>query len=186
MDILTGGGPGIMTAANIGLKEGAEARLKKKKKNGAKNIGNLVTLPFEERPNNYLDVRAKHSTFGTRLNEFADRSNSIVTWDGGAGSDLEIGFFYQLMQVGYLEADFPIILKRDLWEDIQNMKIKKMLYERIQKEQKPLISPQDTELVQYVDHPDDAIQQVLDHYGRWKQNVWRKLDGQSQEAIINS
>lgn len=184
VDIITGGGPGVMEAANLGLKKGADARKKKKKKNGAKNNGILVKLPFEENPNSHLDVRSSHSTFGTRLNEFSDKSNSTISWDGGGGTDLENGYVFQLKQVGHIESDFPIILKQRMWEAIQEAKMKAMYYERVAEQRRPLVSPQNLNLVTLVDHPDDAVQEVLNHYQGWKKQVWNKLDQDSQEAVL--
>lgn len=181
VDIITGGGPGLMEAANLGLKKGADSRKKKQKRNGAKNNGILVKLPFEENPNSHLDATSSHSTFGTRLNEFADRSNSTISWDGGGGTDLENAYIYQLKQIGHVESDFPIILKRNVWEAIQEAKMNSMYHKRIKR---PLISSQDLNLIVFVDHPDDAIQEVLDHYEQWKKQVWSKLDQESREAIL--
>ncbi len=186
VDIYTGGGPGIMEAANQGLKDGAKIREGCKKRSRAKNTGLSITLPFEESANAHLDIHAPHLTFGTRLNEFADRSNSTVTWDGGGGSDLERAFLFQLKQVGHLEADFPLILKRQMWEAIQEQKMRTMYFQRVANDRTPLVSPKDGELVMFADHPDDAIQYILNHYNEWKTRVWNKLDTESQEAILES
>ena len=184
VDIITGGGPGVMEAANLGLKKGATARRRKGKANRAKNNGLLIKLPCEESANCHLDMTAAHSTFGTRLNEFADRSNSTISWDGGGGTDLENAFIYQLKQVGHVEADFPIIFKRSIWEMVQEAKMKAMYYSRVSENRKPLISPNDLNLIQFADHPDDAVQAVLIHYEDWKKRVWSKLDGESQEFLM--
>ncbi len=186
IDIMTGGGPGIMEAANEGLKEGARKRNAKGKTSRARNTGLLVNLPFEEQPNAHLDIHATHATFGTRLNEFADRSNSSITWDGGGGSDLENAFLFQLKQVGHLEADFPMILRASAWEQIHDQKMRAMYHQRITDRRKTLVSPKDSELVTFVEHPDDAIQLVLDHYTGWKRNVWSKLDDESQQLIMTT
>jgi predicted Rossmann-fold nucleotide-binding protein len=186
VDIITGGGPGVMEAANLGLKEADETHKKKKKKNGAKNNGILIKLPSEENPNGHLDIHSSHFTFGTRLNEFADKSNSTISWDGGGGTDLENAYVFQLKQVGHVESDFPIVLKRAIWEAIQEAKMRVMYHARVAEEKTPLVSPKDLSLITFADHPDDAVQAVLDHYDKWKKGVWNKLDGKSQEALIEA
>lgn len=183
VDIITGGGPGIMEAANLGLKQ-AKTPKTKRKGNISKNNGILVNLPFEKYSNNHIDIESSHSTFGTRLNEFADKSNSTISWDGGGGTDLENAYVFQLKQVKHLEEDFPIILKQEIWKKIQEAKMNAMYHERLAEQKQPLVSPQDLNLITFVNHPDDAIQEVLDHYKVWKKKVWNKLDDASQEIIL--
>ena len=184
--INTGGGPAIMAAASEGLKRAAELRRIQQKLNRARNAGLLIKLPSEEFPNQHLDIHSRHSTFGTRLNEFADRGNSAISGPGGGGTDLENAFLYQLKQVRHLEMDYPVILKGDIWRPIQEAKMEAMYHRRREEGKKELISPGDLDLMTFYDNPDDAIQMVLDHYERWKKNVWSKLDGESQEMVVRS
>jgi predicted Rossmann-fold nucleotide-binding protein len=184
VDIATGGGPGIMEAANLGLKDAAGRRKAEGKVNGARNYGLLVKLPFEENPNSHLDEHDPYSTFGPRLDGFADRIQASYSCEGGGGTDLENAFVYQLRQVRHLERDFPIILKRSMWGRIQEAKMNAMYHDRKDRGLKQLISPDDLELVTLVDHPDEVSRIILDHYEKWKCGVWNKLDAQSQELIL--
>lgn len=182
--IITGGGPGIMEAATVGLKEAVNNRKKNKKNAVAQNIGLPVSLPFEEVPNQHLDYSNTHKTFGSRLNEFADKSNSVISWDGGLGTDLENSFIYQLKQVNHMESDTPLILK-DVWKELQDAKLKQMYYQRIQDKERTLVSPEDLEMIKYAQHPDDAIHAVIEHYKDWKERVFDKLDEESQDLILS-
>lgn len=177
-NILTGGGPGVMEAGNLGLK--------KANRKGAHGLGLTVKLPFEETHNDHMDLNITHQTFGTRLNEFADRMNGSISWYGGGGTDLENDFVYQLKQVNHLEDDFPIILKKSIWEMVQEAKMQAMYYQRVETDNVTLISPEDLKLVTYVNHPADAIQAVIDHYVKWCVDVWDKLDEKSQQLIVDS
>jgi predicted Rossmann-fold nucleotide-binding protein len=73
-----------------------------------------------------------------------------------------------------------------MWEIIQEERMKVMYHTKIQEEEQPLISPEDLDLISFVDHPDDAVQIVLKHYDEWKKQVWSKLNEKSQETILNS
>lgn len=182
--IITGGGPGIMEAANLGQKNGTKKRQANGKKASTKNRGLLIKLPFEESANDHLDIHDPHSTFGTRLNSFYDLMNSGISWDGGGGTDLENDYGYQLKQVGHLESNFPLILKRSAWEDVQQVKMDKMYYDRRKNGVKELISPEDLKQFTFVDNPDEAIQVVLDHYKNWVKGVFNKLDLESQKMVL--
>ena len=77
--VLTGGGPGIMMAANQGAKEA-----------GGKSVGVNIELPFEQKNNPYLDECFPHKTFFTRLQHFTAVSDCFVAFYGGIGTVLEI------------------------------------------------------------------------------------------------
>lgn len=183
-DINTGGGPGVMEAANLGLVRGAKLREASSLPNGVRNYGLTIKLPFEEFPNEHLNVHVSHSNFGSRLSDFADRGHAAVSWTGGAGTDLENAFIYQLRQVRHLEPEFPIIFRRSSWEAIQKAKLDTMYHDRLARGQKPLISPEDLNLVQLVERPEDVMEIISRRYEQWERDVWNKLDATSQEAIL--
>lgn len=184
IDIYNGGGPGIMDAANIGATKASQDRIQNGKTSKAKTNGLLIKLPFEEIISSSLENRIFHPTFGTRLDGFADPINSVISWDGGGGTDLENAYFYQLKQVGHVESDFPLIMKKSAWEAIQETKMKVLYHLRIAKNKKPLVSPNDLDLIDFYEHPDDVVQAILENYEKWKKDVWNKLDGISQEKIM--
>jgi len=72
-------------------------------------IGINIELPFEQKPNRYLDVEETVSTFSARLDTFMVLSHMFVIAPGGIGTLLELFYTWQLMQVGHI-CHAPIIL----------------------------------------------------------------------------
>ena len=96
-DIVTGGGPGLMEAANAGVKEGSSSK--------SKSFGIRIDLPFEA---------TYHKRFSSRLDEFMRISHAVVVTPGGIGTLLELLYTWQLIQVNHISAR-PIILVGDMW-----------------------------------------------------------------------
>jgi uncharacterized protein (TIGR00725 family) len=108
MDVVTGGGPGIMQAANAGHKSASK---------GTHSIGLNIKLPFEQDDNKFLDIKKDFDRFSNRLDAFMSLSDAVVVATGGIGTILELFYTWQLVQVQHL-CETPIILfKREL--DIQ-------------------------------------------------------------------
>ena len=105
-DIVTGGGPGLMEAANAGVKEGSSSK--------SKSFGIRIDLPFEDTPNEHLDIKFYHKRFSSRLDEFMRISHAVVVTPGGIGTLLELLYTWQLIQVNHISAR-PIILVGDMW-----------------------------------------------------------------------
>ena len=104
-DIITGGGPGLMQAAN----EGAVSVPGR-----AKSMGIRVTLPFEQDSNAFVTESFEHRTFFTRLHQFVLTSDAFIVAPGGIGTVLELLMIWQLLQVNHLE-DTPLILVGKSW-----------------------------------------------------------------------
>lgn len=100
VDIVTGGGPGLMDAANKGAKEGGQH---------SRSIGLPIVLPYETDTNAHLDVKREHRRFSSRLDEFMRISQAVVVTPGGVGTLLEFIYTWQLMQVKHIPAR-PILL----------------------------------------------------------------------------
>ena len=83
---MTGGGPGLMEAANVGAKEGSP---------DSKSFGLHIDLPFETTPNEHLDVTFHHKKFSSRLDEFMRISHAVVVTPGGIGTILELMYAWQ-------------------------------------------------------------------------------------------
>ena len=81
-DIVTGGGPGLMQAANEGAKSGQAKR-------GGKSIGIRVHLPFEQKVNPFVEQVFERDTFFTRLHQFVLMSDAYIVAPGGIGTVLE-------------------------------------------------------------------------------------------------
>lgn len=110
IDVVSGGGPGIMEAASAGHKVGG-------KKTKARTIGLNIKLPHEQRSNPYIDFEKKFKRFSERLDNFMLLSNVIIVANGGVGTILELFYSWQLMQVKQI-CNIPIILLGEQWEGL--------------------------------------------------------------------
>lgn len=108
VDIVTGGGPGLMEAANAGAKDGS---------NVSRSFGLHIELPFEADTNSHLDVKYLHRRFSSRLDEFMRMSHAVVVTPGGIGTLLELFYTWQLMQVNHI-APRPFILMGQMWKGL--------------------------------------------------------------------
>ena len=102
-DIVTGGGPGLMMAANEGARSGAY-------RYRTRSFGLTILLPLEEQPNPFLDEVQAHKTFFSRLHQFIRLSHAYIVVDGGVGTALEALMVLQLLQVKVLEPRALIFL----------------------------------------------------------------------------
>jgi predicted Rossmann-fold nucleotide-binding protein len=107
MDIVTGGGSGLMNAASEGHRIG---RREKK----VRSIGLRIELPFEEEEANHLDIKKEFSRFSNRLDSFMSFSNAVVVASGGVGTLLEFAYTWQLLQVKHI-SNIPVILLGEMW-----------------------------------------------------------------------
>ncbi len=112
VDVITGGGPGIMSAASGGHRAGND-----KSKIKSNTIGLNIRLPFEQKPNKDLDLLESHDRFSTRLDEFMLLSSMVVVAPGGIGTCLELFYTWQLLQVHHLKR-MPIVLVGEMWKDL--------------------------------------------------------------------
>ena len=95
-DIITGGGPGLMAAANEGTNHADST-------GHDRSIGIRVQLPFEQDVNAFVTQAYEHRTFFTRLQQFVLMSDAFVVVAGGIGTVLETMMIWQLLQVGHLQ-----------------------------------------------------------------------------------
>jgi len=109
-DVITGGGPGLMEAANAGHNAGD-------KEQKANSIGLVITLPFENKPNGWVEVEKSFYKFSNRLETFLSLLSVAVITKGGLGTLLELSYMWQYTQVGKIER-FPIILIGKQWEKL--------------------------------------------------------------------
>ena len=107
-DIVTGGGPGLMEAANHGAQKGSTE---------SRSFGLAIELPFEADANSHLDVKYHHQRFSSRLDEFMRLSHAVIITDGGIGTLLELFYTWQLLQVEHI-APRPVILLGDMWQGL--------------------------------------------------------------------
>ena len=107
-DIVTGGGPGLMLAANSGHKSAGS---------GTHSLGMNIRLPFEEGANKFLDIKQEFERFSERLDSFVALSDVVVVCPGGIGTLLELFYTWQLVQVEQL-CETPIILFGEIWSGL--------------------------------------------------------------------
>lgn len=117
-DIVTGGGPGIMAAANEGIMNTVVEQWENfQKGNKPKSYGISVHLPFEEECSPYLHVEKLHKHFTTRLQSFVSLIQGAYVCAGGIGTLLELSLIWQLRQVNHLPIEFPIVVA-PVWQQI--------------------------------------------------------------------
>ncbi|MBP5370689.1 MAG: TIGR00730 family Rossman fold protein [Bacteroidales bacterium] len=149
--VITGGGPGIMEAANLGAQKG----------NG-KSVGINIELPFEQSANQFID-QDKLITFRyffTRKTMFMRYSQGFIVMPGGFGTLDELFEAITLIQTGKIDH-FPIILVgKSYWQGLIDWTKKVML------EGEKNISPDDMKLINIVDTADDAVEIINKFYDR--------------------
>lgn len=144
--VCTGGGPGIMEAANRGA---ADA--------GGVSVGLNITLPHEQKPNPYItpDLCFQFHYFSIRKLHFLLRAAALVAFPGGFGTFDELFEGLTLRQTGKMQK-LPIVLfGEDFWRKCVNFEY---LVET------GMISPEDLELFKFVDTPEEAVEAIIDFY----------------------
>lgn len=153
-DIVTGGGPGLMKAANEGA-AGASDRVH--------SMGIRVDLPFEQEVNSFVNQAFEHRTFFTRLHQFVLTSDAYIVAPGGIGTVLETMMIWQLLQVRHIE-NAPLILVGNMWQGLVDWARTTML------SAKPtLASPEDFSIPKCVTGADEAIAIIREHHARWQE-----------------
>jgi uncharacterized protein (TIGR00730 family) len=159
-DIVTGGGPGLMQAANKGAAEaGAPER--------NQSIGIRVDLPFEQEVNPFVEQVFEHRTFFTRLHHFVLASDAFIVAPGGIGTVLEAMMIWQLLQVRHLH-DTPLILVGGMWSGLVEWARAHMLDPRM-----PVVDVEDLSIPRCVASADEAIAVIREHHERWRRTQSR-------------
>lgn len=152
-DIITGGGPGLMQAANEGAASAPER---------SQSIGIRVDLPFEQEVNSFVGQAFEHRTFFTRLHQFVLTSDAFIVAPGGIGTVLETLMIWQLLQVHHLH-DTPLILVGEMWPGLVEWAKSSML-----RADTPLASAQDLAIPHCVANGDGAIAVIKKNHARWR------------------
>ena len=146
--VVTGGGPGVMEAANRGCKEG-----------GGVSVGFNIELPHEQAANPYLDISLTFSHFYARKTMFVKAAEGFVVFPGGFGTADELFESLTLIQTGKIRH-FPVVLfERGFWEPM-------LAWVREQALPLGMVSPDDLELLTVTDDIHEAVQHVLECYER--------------------
>ena len=151
-DIITGGGPGLMQAANEGTGQ-AEG--------GGQSMGIRVDLPFEQEVNPFVEMAYEHRTFFTRLHHFVLASDAFIVAPGGIGTVLETTLVWQLLQVRHLEST-PLILVGKMWPGFVEWARESML-----SFETPLASAEDFNIPHCVADGDEAMAIIREYHAKW-------------------
>ena len=151
--VVTGGGPGIMEAANRGAFEA-----------GARSIGLNITLPHEQAPNTYVspELAFRFHYFALRKMHFLMHARGLVAFPGGYGTLDELFEVLTLIQTGKM-APIPVVLVgRDFWRRVVDFEL--LLDEGY-------VSPADLALFTVVDEVEEIIAALERHYGGLMQGI---------------
>jgi uncharacterized protein (TIGR00730 family) len=146
--VVTGGGPGVMAAANRGCKEG-----------DGLSVGFNIALPHEQGLNPWCDISITFDHFHVRKVMFVKAAEGFVIFPGGFGTQDEMWEALTLRQTGKI-GDFPIVLfDSDYWDEMLDWVRDEMLDDG-------LISPDDYAGMLRADHPEDAVELVVSLYDK--------------------
>lgn len=148
-EIITGGGPGIMEAANRGAFDA-----------GKVSVGCNIELPFEQLPNPYLTKSLSFKYFFVRKTMFIKYSNAYIIFPGGFGTMDELFEALTLIQTRKIR-NFPVVLfGSTYWRGLLAWLTSTMLHEK-------MINSEDLGLIHLTDSPTDAVNFIIRTCGRF-------------------
>jgi uncharacterized protein (TIGR00730 family) len=146
--VVTGGGPGVMEAANRGAREG-----------GGLSVGFNIELPHEQYSNPYLDIGLTFNHFYARKTMFVKAAEGFVIFPGGFGTLDELFESLTLIQTGKV-LHFPVVLfDSRFWQPMLDWVRERPLAVG-------MVSPEDLELVAVTDDSAEAVRTILECYDR--------------------
>ncbi len=149
--VVTGGGPGVMEAANRGAKEA-----------GGLSVGFNIALPHEQGLNPYCDIGMTFTHFYARKTMFVKAAEGFVIFPGGFGTMDELFESLTLIQTGKI-GTFPVVLfDSDYWDEMLAFIRGEMLADG-------LVSPEDLELLFVTDEPAVAVERIVSFAGERRQ-----------------
>ncbi len=144
--VVTGGGPGVMEAANRGCQE-----------TGGLSVGFNIVLPQEQGLNAYCDLGLTFDHFYARKVMFVKAAEGFVIFPGGFGTQDELWEALTLIQTRKI-GHFPVALvDSDYWAELVDWVRAEMLEDG-------LISPHDLDLLTLTDDPEEAVELIVSHY----------------------
>jgi uncharacterized protein (TIGR00730 family) len=144
--VVTGGGPGVMEAANRGARDG-----------GGLSVGFNIVLPHEQDSNPYVDVGLTFKHFYVRKTMFVKAAEGFVIFPGGFGTLDELFEALTLIQTGKI-LNFPVVLfDTDYWGELLGWIESELLADG-------MVSPEDLELLHVTNDPEDAVRVVVTCY----------------------
>jgi uncharacterized protein (TIGR00730 family) len=146
--VVTGGGPGVMEAANRGAKEGRGL-----------SVGFNIELPHEQESNPYLDLSLTFRHFYVRKTMFVKAAEGFVVFPGGFGTADELFEALTLIQTGKV-LEFPVVLVgTDYWEEL-------ITWIRAEALASGMVSENDLELLMVTDDLDAAVARLSECHAR--------------------
>jgi uncharacterized protein (TIGR00730 family) len=152
--VITGGGPGLMEAANEGAASAGTDTPRH-------SVGIRIHLPFEQATNPFVDQMYEHGTFFSRLHHFVITSDAFVVVPGGIGTVLELSMVWQLLQVHQIK-DTPLILVGQMWAELVDWARAHLLRPDV-----ALASPADIEIPRCVNTAAEAIALLRERHAQW-------------------
>jgi len=140
--VITGGGPGIMEAANKGA---AEA--------GGRSVGMNIKLPFEQKPNPYANLQIDYKYFFIRKVMFVKYAVAYIILPGGYGTMDEFFEALTLIQTKRVKSFPVIVMGREYWQGLLDWLKSTML-------RKNMIQPFDIEMIQIIDEPEEVVKHI--------------------------
>ena len=144
--VISGGGPGIMEAANKGAFDGKSP-----------SVGLNIQLPHEQRANPYQDVSQTFRHFFARKYMFVRCASAYVVMPGGFGTLDELLEALTLIQTGKSRKIPVILVHEPFWRGLIDWFKDRLVDEK-------MINPEDLELVQVIDEPEKVVDAIFDHY----------------------
>jgi uncharacterized protein (TIGR00730 family) len=146
--VVTGGGPGVMEAANRGAQEADGV-----------SVGFNIELPLEQHDNRYLDISVTFRHFYARKTMFVKAAEGFVIFPGGFGTLDELFESLTLIQTGKV-LHFPVVLfDGGYWRPLVDWIEAQLLPDG-------MISPEDLDLLYLTDDPDEAVETIRECYRR--------------------
>ena len=144
--VVSGGGPGIMEAANRGAFAGKSP-----------SVGLNISLPFEQTGNSYQDIALKFRHFFARKVMFVKYASAYIVLPGGCGTLDELAEILTLVQTGKTRKIPIILVQADFWHGLLEWIKDAMLKDKT-------ISPEDINLIQVIDDPSEIVEAIFDYY----------------------
>jgi len=152
MDVITGGGPGLMEAANAGVRAATAC---------SRSYGLTLDLPaLDQAANAHLDIKSSHKRFSSRLDEFVRLSHGVVVAPGGIGTLLELMYVWQLLQVKMIEPRPVVLLGATFWNGF-------LRWVAGTQAAQGFLSVQDLDYLQVADSVAEVVERMAREQARW-------------------
>ncbi|KXU96417.1 decarboxylase [Caballeronia megalochromosomata] len=161
--VISGGGPGIMEAANKGAHAGKSP-----------SVGLNIELPHEQSGNQWQDISLRFRHFFTRKVTFVKNSDAVVVMPGGFGTLDELAEVLTLIQTKKSRHVPIVLVGSEFWAGLLDWFKTTLLTNGV-------ISPKDLDLMQVIDDPDQVLDAVLRFYEDREDSVEQPAEGKSDE-----